>query len=58
MCPGLGLGENLNASDPGIEVGDSVCDFQKVLQDQLCPSIKTGLELGLGLGLGRTCSPG
>ena len=27
-----------NVSDPGIELGDSVCDFEKVLPDQLCPS--------------------
>ena len=33
-----------NVSDPGIELGDGVCDFEKVLPDQLCP-----LRLGLGL---------
>ena len=36
-------------SDPGIELGDGVCDFEKVPPDQLCPSAKRGLVLGLGI---------
>ena len=27
-----------NVNDPGIELDDGVCDFEKVLPDQLCPS--------------------
>ena len=43
---GLGLGllrENFNVSDPGIELSDGVCDFEKVPPDQLCP-VGLGLE--------------
>ena len=48
LGPGLGLGlalglrENFNVADPGIELGDGVCDFEEV-----------PLGLGSGLGLGR-----
>ena len=31
--------------DPGIELGDSVCDFEKVPPDQLCPSAKIGCQV-------------
>ena len=32
--------EFVNMSDLGIELGDGVCDFEKVPPDQLCPSAK------------------
>ena len=35
LAIGLGLGENFNVSDPGIELDDGVCDFEKVPPDQL-----------------------
>ena len=43
-------------SDLGTELGDGVCDFEKVPPDQLCSSAKrrltgsSGLASGLGLG--------
>ena len=32
--------EVCNVNDPGIELGGGVCDFQKVLPEQLCPRAK------------------
>ena len=30
LALGLGSGDNVDASDPGIELGDGVCNFDKV----------------------------
>ena len=32
-----------NVNDLGIELGDGVCDFEKLLPNQLCPSAKRDL---------------
>ena len=45
-------------SDPRTELGDSVCDFEKVMPDELCPSAKKRLTGAMGLGLGSGSGSG